>query len=133
MKVAISVFKDSISTVFDASQHLLVLEINGEGEQKRTMVKLETIDPIRRASQLSEEGINVLICGAISRPMQASIAARDIVVYPFVRGTLVDVIAAYQSGRLENAAYALPGCRGRGRGPAGGAWGRNRGVRCRWR
>ncbi len=86
MKVAISVFKDSVSTVFDASQHLLVLEINGAGEQKRAMVKLKTIDPIRRASQLSEEGVNVLICGAISMPMQASISARSIFVYPFVRG-----------------------------------------------
>ena len=126
MKVALSVFKGCISTVFDASQHLLVLEINGSGEQKRTMVKLETNDPIRRASQLSEEGINVLICGAISMPMQASISARSIFVYPFVRGKVEDVISAYQDGKLGQAVYALPGCRGRGRG-------RNRGKHCRWR
>jgi len=128
MKVAISVFKDSVSTVFDASQHLLVLEINGAGEQKRAMVKLKTIDPIRRASQLSEEGVNVLICGAISMPMQASISARSIFVYPFVRGKVDDVISAYQDGKLGQAVYALPGCRGRGHGRG---WGRSRGMHCR--
>jgi predicted Fe-Mo cluster-binding NifX family protein len=130
MKVALSVFKGCISTVFDASQHLLVLEINGSGEQKRTMVKLETNDPIRRASQLSEEGINVLICGAISMPMQASISARSIVVYPFVRGKLEDVISAYHDGNLGQAVYSLPGCRRRRHG---GGQGRNRGTHCRWR
>jgi predicted Fe-Mo cluster-binding NifX family protein len=130
MKVAISVFKDSVSTVFDASQHLLVLEINGAGEQKRAMVKLKTIDPIRRASQLSEEGVNVLICGAISMPMQAAISARSIFVYPFVRGKVEDVISAYQDGKLGQAVYALPGCRGRGHGRGRG---RNRGTHCSWR
>ncbi len=130
MKVAISVFKDSISTVFDASQHLLVLEINSADDQKRTMLKLETIDPIRRASQLSEEGINVLICGAISMPMQASISARSIFVYPFIRGKVEDVICAYQDGKLGQAVYALPGRRGRGQGRGQG---RNRGAHCRWR
>ncbi|MBN1473686.1 MAG: NifB/NifX family molybdenum-iron cluster-binding protein [Syntrophaceae bacterium] len=130
MKVALSVFKDSISTVFDVSQQLLVLEINGAGEQKRTMVKLETIDPIRRASQLSEEGINVLICGAISMPMQASVSARNILVYPFVRGKVEDVISAYRYGKLGQAVYALPGCRRRG---YGGSRGRNRGAHHRWR
>lgn len=68
MKVALSVFKDSISTVFDVAQQIMVLEVDETDEPKRTMLKLETNDPMRRASELSETGIDVLICGAISGP-----------------------------------------------------------------
>lgn len=131
MKVALSVFKDSISTVFDVARQLLVLEMNGTNGQQRTMIKIDAADPVNRASQLREQKIDVLICGAISRPLQASISARGITIYPFVRGAVEDVIAAYQSGRLGHAVYALPGCRGRG--PMGAGRGRNRGMRCRWR
>ena len=130
MKVALSVFKDSISTVFDVAQQIMVLEVDETDEPKRTMLKLETNDPMRRASELSETGIDVLICGAISRSMQAAIMARGIVVYPFVRGMTEDVIVAYQNGRLGHASYALPGCRGRKQGRGRG---RNRGMHCRRR
>jgi len=131
MKVALSVFKDSISTVFDAAEQLLILEMGKTNGQKRSMFKIAPSDPVNRAVQLRDQGIDVLICGAISRPLQASIAAQGIVVYPFVRGTVEDVITAYQNGRLGNALYTLPGCRGRGL-MAGGR-GRNRGRRCNWR
>jgi predicted Fe-Mo cluster-binding NifX family protein len=131
MKVALSVFKDSISTVFDVAQQLLVLEMDRISGQKRTMLKIDATDPVNRAAQLSEQGINVLICGAISQPLQASILARGIAVYPFVRGAVKDVIVAYQNGRLTHAVYALPGCRGRGLARLGRR--RNRGMRCRGR
>jgi predicted Fe-Mo cluster-binding NifX family protein len=131
MKVALSVFKDSISTVFDVAQQLLILEIDGINGQKRTILKIDATDSVNRVAQLSEEGINVLICGAISRPLQASILARGIAVYPFVRGAVEDIIAAYQNGRLTHAVYALPGCCGRV--PARGGRRRNRGMRCRGR
>lgn len=130
MKVALSVFKDSISTVFDVAQQILLLEIDGANRPKRTALKIEATDPAQRVAQLSEEGIEILICGAISRPLQEAIMARGITVYPFVRGKTEDVIAAYQSGRLGNASYALPGCRGRGQGRVRS---RNRGMHCRWR
>jgi predicted Fe-Mo cluster-binding NifX family protein len=130
MKVALSVFKGSISTVFDVAQQIMVLEVDETDEPKRTMLKLETNDPMRRAAELSETGINVLICGAISRSMQVAIMARGIVVYPFVRGMTEDIIAAYQNGRLGHVSYALPGCRGRGQGRG---LGRNRGMHCRRR
>lgn len=131
MKIALSVFKDSISTVFDVAQQLLILEVDVTGDSKSTMLKIEATDAVSRATQLSEHGINVLICGAISRPLQASISSRGIAVYPFVRGMVEDVIAAYKSGRLGHAVYALPGCRGGE--PGRGRRGRNRGMRYRWR
>jgi predicted Fe-Mo cluster-binding NifX family protein len=131
MKIALSIFKNSISTVFDAADHLLILEADGTNGQKRTTVKIGSADPANRMAQLKDQGINVLICGAISRPLQASIASLGIAVHPFVRGQVEEVIAAYQNGSLNHEVFAMPGCRGRGL-RAGGR-GRNSGMRCRWR
>jgi len=131
MKIALSVWKDYISTVFDTADQLLVLENDGTNGQKRTMVKLNAADVAGRANQIKEKQIDVLICGAISRPLEASLISLGIRVYAFVRGPVEEILAAYQNGRLGHAVYALPGCRGRG--PMGAGRGRNRGMRCRWR
>lgn len=126
MKIALSVWKDCISTVFDAADQLLVVEKNGDGDFKRTPAKLTAADTALRVSRLKEMEIDVLICGAISRPQEAAIAAAGITVHPFVRGPVQDIITAYESGRLHTAAFMLPGCRGRGKG-------RDRGAGCPWR
>ncbi|MDD3250193.1 MAG: hypothetical protein GX874_04165 [Smithella sp.] len=128
MKLALSVFKDSIATVFDSSDQLLILETDRSSITKRETVRIDTTDPNRRAAKLREQGVAGLICGAISRPMQAAIASLGIAVYPFIRGTVEEVLAAYQSNRLGQDAFSLPGCRGRGDGR-----GKGRRFRCRWR
>jgi predicted Fe-Mo cluster-binding NifX family protein len=114
MKIALSAWKDYISTVFDTADQLLVLEIDGADGPKRTMVKLSTGDAAGRASQIKEMQIEVLICGAISRPLEASLISLGIRVYAFVRGPLEEVLVAYQNGHLDQAIFAMPGCRVRG-------------------
>ena len=121
MKIALSIFRDSISTVFDAADQLLVVEKNGDGALKHSTARLNSADGSSRAVQLKEMKIAVLICGAISRQQEAAISAAGIKVHPFVRGPVQEIITAYERGRLHTAAFALPGCRGRrmgaGRGP----------------
>ena len=131
MKIALSVFRDCISTVFDVADQLMVLEMDEACGHKRTMVKIDSTDPARRAIQLKDREIDVLICGAISRPMQEAIAAMGVLVYPFVRGSVDEIIAAYTTGRLNSGVFALPGCRSRRQ--AAGKARQNRGGRCRWK
>lgn len=128
MKIALSTFKDRISTVFDAADQLLVLETEGTTAQRRTMIRTGSTDPANRATQLRDQGINVLICGAISWPLQRSIASMGITVFPFVRGTVEEIIDAYYDGRLNSGNYAMPGCTRRCQGPG---MGRGQGRRCR--
>ncbi|MEE9913022.1 MAG: hypothetical protein K4571_15015 [Deltaproteobacteria bacterium] len=130
MKIALSVWKDCISTVFDAADQLVLVEKDGDGTLKRTPVRLNAADAATRAMQLKEMEINVLICGAISRPQEAAITASGITVHPFVRGPVQEIIAAYESGQLHTAAFALPGCQGRG---MGAGQGRRRGKGCPWK
>ena len=50
---------------------------------------------------MKELGIDVLICGAISRPMETSIFSQGIKLYPFVRGTVDEIVNAYREKRLN--------------------------------
>lgn len=113
MKIALSVWKDCISTVFDAADQLLVVEKDGNGALKRTTIRINSADGPSRATQLKDTGIDILICGAISRPQEAAILAAGITVYPFVRGPVQQVIAAYENGQLHSTVFTLPGCRER--------------------
>ena len=130
MKLALSVFKDCISTVFDAADQFLIIETDGTNHSRRISEKFLSADPVGRALQLKNQSIDVLICGAISRPMQLAIISQGITIYPFIRGNINDVLAAHQNNQLEQPVFSLPGCRRRFRG---NEWGRQRGVRCRWR
>ena len=130
MKIALSVWNDYISTVFDTADQLLVLEIDGKGRQKRTTVELSPNNISSRSTQLKDQGIGVLICGAISWHLQAAITALGIVVYPFVRGSVEEIIAAYQSNQLSHDIFSLPGCR---RNNLTGTRGQYHGRLCRGR
>lgn len=130
IKIALSVWKDCISTVFDAADQLLIVEKDSDGLCKRSSARLNSAGGPGRAAQLREMGISVLICGAISRPQEAAIIAAGIMVHPFVRGAVEEIIDAYESGRLHTAAFALPGCRGRG---LGSGQARLRGRGCPWK
>ena len=130
MKIALSVWKDYISTVFDAADQLLIFEPDGTSGYKRTTIKLISSDVKGRANEMKEQQVDVLICGAISRPLENLLSTLGIRVFAFVRGPVEAVWAAYQSNRLEQDVFTLPGCRRRMAGP-----GRNRirGSRCLWR
>jgi predicted Fe-Mo cluster-binding NifX family protein len=130
MKIALSVWKDCISTVFDAADQLVVVEKDGDGVRKRTTFRLNSADGASRAMQLKEMEIDVLICGAISRPQEAAIAATGITVHPFMRGSVQEIIDGYESGQLHTEAFVLPGCHGRGFGVGRG---RQRGRGCPWK
>jgi predicted Fe-Mo cluster-binding NifX family protein len=110
MKIALSVWKDCISTVFDTADQLLVLEIDGTDAQKRMMLKLNPMDAAGRANQIKEMQIDVLICGAVSRPLEASLISLGVRVYAFVRGPMEKVLTAYQNGSLDQSIFAMPGC-----------------------
>ncbi len=136
MKLALSVFKDCISTVFDAADQLLILDLEDGAEPRRYTAKFNGKDPASRISDLKASGIDVLICGAISRPMERSFTSRGVTVHSFVRGPVEEVLAAYLGNRLGLEVFSLPGCRGRDSERAScpgqrGRRGQGRGMGCR--
>jgi predicted Fe-Mo cluster-binding NifX family protein len=109
MKVALPVWQGRVSSVFDFAHKLLVVEFEkGREKDRQEIVLVEQSGP-NRAAMLKQLGVRVLICGAISRPLAEMINGSGIQVLPFVSGPTEQIINAYETGRLSQPQYILPG------------------------
>jgi len=135
MRLAVPTLDDRVSPVFDVAQTMVLVDLEGDHERSRQMVPLRSPDLGRRAAELTQHGVDVLICGAISRPLEALLHAAAIKVIPQTCGSVEEVLRAFVAGRLDEPRFLMPGCCGRrrrrwrgangverpGRGPGGRA------------
>lgn len=112
-KIALAVWKNRISPVFDASRTILVLTLERQTVIGRELVVFANDNPVHKLRRLRELEIDRLVCGAISRELAQMLSARGIQTLPFVTGAVEEVLAAYLAGDLPNLRFAMPGCRGR--------------------
>jgi len=116
MRVAIAVWNDRISPVFDTSSRLVLVDVEQGTERGRRIVEVGADSfPTQRARRLTELGVDVLICGAISRVLAELVSASGVVVIPWVSGPVEGVLRAYLTKRLSDSRWRMPGCRGRWR------------------
>jgi predicted Fe-Mo cluster-binding NifX family protein len=116
MKAGFAVWNNRIAPVFDVSRQIHIVEARRGKVVSETQAFLPTDPGSGKGQCLSELGVDTLVCGAISRPMQAMVGAYGIRVIPFVAGDLREVIEAWLSGVIRNGIFAMPGCHRRGRG-----------------
>jgi predicted Fe-Mo cluster-binding NifX family protein len=128
MKIAIPVWQDSISGVFDFADKLSLAEIEGQTEKNRLEIPLPNEPIPKKAGRLKELDVDVLICGAISKPLAFLIIGAGIKIIPFVSGQIDEVLNAYLGGRLKDSQFLMPGCRRGARKNFGKG-----GHHCRWR
>jgi len=127
MKIAIPIYNDSISNVFDFAHRLLLVDIENGKEVNRSEVALESRSLPQRVGQLRSLGVDALVCGAISRLLANMVATSGIQVLPYVTGRVDDVLQAYLTGQLVKPEFSMPGCwpgarRGFGRRRRGCRW-----------
>ena len=122
MKIALPIWNGRISPLFDTARDLLVIEAQDGMEIARSRQALDGSLLPQRAARLAERRVEVLLCGAISRPMAGMLAASGIKVVPFVAGDVEEVVAAYLAGRFQEQRFAMPGCCGRGFRFRGSRW-----------
>jgi predicted Fe-Mo cluster-binding NifX family protein len=122
-KIALAVWNNRISPVFDASRTILLLTLDRETVIARELAVFANDNPVHKLRLLSDLGVQTLICGAISRELAQMLGDRGITTLSFVTGAVDDVLAAHLAGGLPNYRFSMPGCRcrcerrrGRGRG-----------------
>lgn len=111
MKLALTVWDDRISPVFDACREARILLVERGSVVAQEKMAFAADSPEARVNRLIDAGIGVLICGAISEPLQNTLLDRGVDVIGFVAGNAEEVMTAYLSGRLPNHGMAMPGCR----------------------
>ena len=111
VKAAFASWNDRIAPVFDVARWIQLVETEAGQIISQNRASVASDIPNQKASRLAELEVGVLVCGAISRPMQAIIRAYGIEVIPFIAGNLQEVIHAWLGGQLaESAVYIMPGC-----------------------
>ncbi|MBL7226117.1 MAG: dinitrogenase iron-molybdenum cofactor biosynthesis domain-containing protein [Desulfobacteraceae bacterium] len=114
MKVALTVWEKRISPLFDCAGMLLVVEIVDCTESDRYFVPFHYESPFSRAANLSDLGIKVLICGAVSNLFANTIESYGIRIIPFVAGPVDEVIDTYLTNGLSDSKFRMPGCGNKG-------------------
>jgi predicted Fe-Mo cluster-binding NifX family protein len=110
MKAAFSVWDNRIAPVFDVARQIHLVETKAGRIVSEKQETLADAIAVQKVACLAELGVDILVCGAVSRPLQDMIAARDIRIIPFVAGDLREVIEAWLAGKREIELFAMPGC-----------------------
>jgi len=127
MKLALPINGDRISPVLDVARRFVLVDVRGQRDANTQELDIESTDLPTKVKRIAAFGTNVLICGAISRPLESMFISAGVRVIPNTCGTIEEVIAAFIGGRLTEKAFLMPGCQGhRRRRRQGQRWGRKR-------
>jgi len=122
--VGIPIWEERVAATLDFASQLLVVNLNGRCETGHQEISLHEGEAM--VALVERAGIDILICGAVSRIVWELLTRQGIQVIPFVSGDLTDVLGAWLCGRLDHPRFRQPGCRA-------GARRRWRGSRGCWR
>jgi len=108
--VALTVWEDRISPVFDAAHDLMLVTIDGGKISDRRVL---SFDPDRLPSLLAvlaDRHVECLICGAISEMPARMIIDSGIRLVPFITGNLSKVLDRVAKGEPIVPVFLMPGC-----------------------
>jgi predicted Fe-Mo cluster-binding NifX family protein len=111
VRVAIPYWRQRVSPVFDVAKHLLLVDIEDSAEVARSKTTINETDLLSRVSHFVDLGVELVICGAISRSMKLILEARGIDVIGQVCGNTEEVLEAFLQGHLNDRSFLMPGCR----------------------
>jgi predicted Fe-Mo cluster-binding NifX family protein len=109
MRIAIPVWDERVSPIFDVARWIRVVDIADGGVTRTTDHRLENQS---RASGLVGLGVDLLICAAISTPLAAILWVSGIEVMSDTCGPVDDIVTAYVSGDIDLDRFRSPGCGG---------------------
>jgi len=111
MKIALTVWEEKISPVFDSSSTLMIVEIDSNQILNRHLEFFDPGHPLLLAEQLKKMGISLLICGAISEFPCKILEMGQLVIVPFIAGEIEEILSVMEEGLSIVPKFLMPGCR----------------------
>jgi Pyruvate/2-oxoacid:ferredoxin oxidoreductase delta subunit len=110
MRIAIPHWRGRVSPVFDVAGALLLVDVDHGKQIFRENISLGTKGIyLERVRHVQELGVEVLICCAISRPLESALISSGIKVISQICGDADQVLGAFIAGQLEQGGYSMPG------------------------
>lgn len=113
MRVGIPTWNGRISPLLDTAERLVVVDTGRESGDRAEDVALGAGSLWGRAASISELGLDVLICGAVSGRLAEMLSGGGLTVVPWRSGDVEEVLRAFAEGRLDEPQFLMPGCCGR--------------------
>ena len=123
MKVAVPVWNEWVSPVFDVARHLRVFNLVGRKPAEITTVNVKKG---AAANAVIELGSDVLICSAIAPSTESMLRLAGVEVISDICGPPERIAEAYAAGDSTLAAFRAPGPRESGGGRPASPAGRGR-------
>jgi predicted Fe-Mo cluster-binding NifX family protein len=111
MKIAISIWEDKVSPVFDTALKLLVIEFEDRKEISRLELHIGEEDLLWKCHKIQEVTVDVIICGAVSHLFLNMLKGIGINVIQHISGKTEEIIEAYLKDDIYNARFLMPGCK----------------------
>ena len=112
MRVAIPEWQGRISPVFDVATHLLIADVETGTINGNHIIQLHSDGVQPRAQEVAALDVDVLICGAISRPLELALLNLGIEIIPQTCGEVETILTAFAAGHFNQEAFLMPGCCG---------------------
>ena len=118
MKIAIPVWNGRVSPVFDVAKAIRVVDVD-VGSRCVADGSIHSIDVGRPVSTLIALGVEVLVCSAVSPPIEAAVWLAGVEVISDICGSPDEILAALAAGDTQLSRCRSPGSR-RQSGPGSG-------------
>jgi len=125
MIVAVPIFGSRVSPRFDCAPSLVLATVEEGKVTTRETIPIRQNNPLSRITWLCQQGIGVVICGAISGFSFRLLTDRGIRIFPWISGEVDDALQLFLAGQLKSGLIIGPG--GRGRRCRRRGWGSNSG------
>lgn len=110
-RLAIPVFRSRVAPVLNWCSTIRIFS-----EETTTLgreITLPNMSAFDRLKVLQDEGVQTVICGALSPDLLRYGESIGLQIIPGVAGEISDVIEAYRAEALDQPCFWIPGCRGR--------------------
>jgi predicted Fe-Mo cluster-binding NifX family protein len=111
MKIAIPVWEEKVSPVFDTALKLLVVNIDKDREQSRFIYPIDENDITQKCQRIRRLELDTLICGAVSQSFLQMLLSSGLDVIQEISGQAEDVLKAYLDGKIFQPRFLMPGCK----------------------
>lgn len=109
--LAIPVFRERVAPVLNWCKKVLIFPDKEAESASGREIALTDPDPFDLLRVLRKEGVETLICGALSSELLGFGEHLGMQIIYGVAGDIDEVLDAYRKNRLDRPSFRLPGCR----------------------
>jgi len=109
-KIAVTVWENRVSPVFDSARTLLIAEILGDALINTSCLTFDPDRPLELLQMLQAQQVVLLICGAVSEGPANMLEAAGVELISFIAGDVHRVLESFIQGDLRGTQFKMPGC-----------------------